>query len=87
MLYGPNGNGGKSTLLNILAQLVGQENASFLSLQDTATRFRLVEIYGKAVNIGDDIPGTYLPDGDVFKRLVTGDPITAEKKRPGRIFL
>lgn len=80
MLYGPNGSGGKSTLLNILTQLVGRENTSFLSLQDTAARFRIAEIYGKAVNIGDDIPGTYLPDGDVFKRLVTGDPITAEKK-------
>ncbi len=30
MLYGPDGEGGKSTLLNILAQLVGRENASFL---------------------------------------------------------
>lgn len=37
MLYGPNGNNGKSTLLNLISQLVGMENASFLSLQDTAS--------------------------------------------------
>lgn len=80
MLYGPNGNNGKSTLLNILAQLVGRENASFLSLQDTAARFRLVEVYGKAVNIGDDIPDAYLPDSATFKKLTTGETVTGERK-------
>lgn len=80
MLYGASGNNGKSTLLNMLRQLVGAENASFLSLQDTAEKFRLVEVYGKAVNIGDDIPSTYIPDSSTFKKLVTGEAIMAEKK-------
>lgn len=80
MLYGANGSNGKSTLLNMLKQLLGTENASFLSLQDTAEKFRLVEMYGKAVNIGDDIPETYLPDSSLFKRLVTGEAVMAEKK-------
>lgn len=80
MLYGPNGSNGKSTLLNMLAQLVGRENASFLSLQDTAEKFRLVETYGKAVNIGDDIPDTYLADSSIFKKLATGEMVIAEKK-------
>ena len=80
MLYGPGGSNGKSTLLNMLKRLVGAENASFLSLQDTAEKFRLVEVYGKAVNIGDDISDAYLPDSSTFKRLVTGESIMAEKK-------
>lgn len=80
MLYGPNGSNGKSTLLNMLSQLVGKENASFLSLQDTAEKFRLMGIYGKSINIGDDIPDTYFPDSSIFKRLVTGEAVTAEKK-------
>lgn len=67
MLYGPNGSNGKSTLLNMITRLLGRENASFLSLQDTAERFRLIEVYGKAANIGDDIPNSYLPDSSVFK--------------------
>ena len=80
MLYGKSGNNGKSTLLNMITQLLGRENASFLSLQDTTERFRLVEIYGKAANIGDDIPNTYLPDSAAFKKLVTGERVMAEKK-------
>lgn len=79
-LYGPSGSNGKSTLLNMLRQLVGDENASFLSLQDTAERFRLMEVYGKAVNIGDDISGAYLPDSSLFKKLVTGETVLGEKK-------
>lgn len=80
MLYGRNGNNGKSTLLNMITQLLGRENASYLSLQDTAERFRLMEVYGKAANIGDDIPDTYFPDSSIFKKLVTGEQVIAEKK-------
>ncbi len=80
MLYGRSGNNGKSTLLNIILQLVGVENASSLALQDTAERFRLYGIYGKVANIGDDIPETYLLDTSLFKKLVTGEPVIAEQK-------
>lgn len=80
MLYGPNGNNGKSTLLNMLTQMVGPENASFLSLQDTAQKFRLMEVYGKAVNIGDDISDAYFTDSSAFKKLVTGERVMAERK-------
>lgn len=80
MLYGPNGSNGKSTLLNMFTQMVGTENASFLSLQDTAQKFRLMEVYGKAVNIGDDIGDAYFTDSSIFKRLVTGEMVMAEKK-------
>lgn len=80
MLYGRSGSNGKSTLLNMITQLLGRENASYLSLQDTAERFRLVDVYGKAANIGDDIPSAYLPESSIFKKLVTGEMVTAEKK-------
>ena len=79
-LYGQSGSNGKSTLLNMIAQLIGRENASYLSLQDTAERFRLAEVYGKAANIGDDIPASFLKDSSTFKKLVTGERVTAEKK-------
>lgn len=64
----------------MIAQLIGRENASYLSLQDTAERFRLAEVYGKAANIGDDIPASFLKDSSTFKKLVTGERVTAEKK-------
>lgn len=80
MLYGPSGSNGKSTLLNMLKYLLGAENTSFLSLQDTTEKFRLLEIYGKTANIDDDIPATYILDSSIFKRLVTGEAVMAEKK-------
>ena len=79
-LYGPSGSNGKSTLLNMLKRMVGAENASYLSLQDTAQRFRLMEVYGKAANIGDDIPDSVLLDSSLFKKLATGETVIAEKK-------
>lgn len=79
MLYG-NGSNGKSTLLNIIIQLLGRENVSSLSLQDTSERFRLARIYGKVANIGDDISGAYFPDSSTFKKLVTGESVVAENK-------
>lgn len=79
-LYGRSGNNGKSTLLNMLIQLLGKENVSSLSLQDTAERFRLIGMYGKAANIGDDISAAYFPESSIFKKLVTGEYVKAEKK-------
>lgn len=80
MLYGPSGNNGKSTLLNMLLRMVGPENASTLNLQDMAEKFRLAELYGKPVNIGDDISDAYLPDSSLFKKAVTGERLMAERK-------
>lgn len=80
LLYGKSGNNGKSTLLNMIIKVLGSKNTSSLSLQDTAERFRLAEIYGKAANIGDDISSAYLSDSSTFKRLVTGETVIAEKK-------
>ena len=74
------GSNGKSTLLKCITKLLGSSNCSFLSLQDTAERFRLAEIYGKLANIGDDIPEKYIEDNSIFKKLVTGEVITAERK-------
>lgn len=78
--YGQNGNNGKSTLLNMLIQLVGRDNCSFLTIQDMAERFRLVEVYGKAVNVCDDNGDAFIADSSVFKRTSTGGTVTAEKK-------
>ena len=78
--YGQNGNNGKSTLLNMLIQMVGRQNCSYLTIQDMAERFRLSEVYGKAANICDDNGDGLVADSSVFKRVSTGGMVTAEKK-------
>ncbi len=74
------GSGGKSTILNMYRQAYGAENCSSLSLQDLNERFRLAEIVGKCANIGDDIPKTAVLDSSIFKKLVTGEELVAERK-------
>ena len=80
MLYGPSGGNGKSTFLNMLCQFLGPENVSHLSLHDTEQRFRLIGVYGKAANIGDDISDQVLKDSSIYKKLVTGESVVAEYK-------
>ena len=79
-LYGQSGNNGKSTLLNMLVQLVGHGNCSFLTVQDMAQKFRTYEMYGKTANICDDNGDAPLSDSSIFKRISTGGEITAEQK-------
>ena len=79
MLVGDGANG-KSTLLKVIIALIGGENSSTLSLFDLSHRFRLAEIVGKLVNIYPDLPNKKLMESSIFKALVAGDPITAERK-------
>lgn len=74
---------GKTTFLKILLKLVGEKNSSSLSLEDITnlqTRFRLLNLKDKLLNIGDDIGDGYIPDSKIFRNVVTGDIITGEKK-------
>lgn len=72
---------GKSTFLKIMMYLLGENNISALSLEDiTNSRFRLYEVNGKLLNIGDDIGSSYIPESEIFRKVVTGDVIVAEKK-------
>lgn len=72
---------GKSTFLKILSYLIGKNNISALNLDDiTNSRFRLYQVANKLLNIGDDIGSSYIPESENFRKLVTGDIITAEQK-------
>ncbi|HHY98499.1 MAG TPA: hypothetical protein GX509_07155, partial [Firmicutes bacterium] len=80
MLTGPGANG-KSTLLRLITKFIGAENISSETLQDLAeNRFRLANLCGKLVNIAADIDGRDLTNPGIFKALVSGDRISAERK-------
>jgi len=82
-LYGT-GSNGKSTYLNLITNLLGEENVSNVSLQDLSSpntkRFRTAALIGKLANIFPDLPSTQLWSTDTFKALTGDDYITVEKK-------
>mgnify|MGYP004650570447 CR=1 FL=1 len=78
VLYGE-GQTGKSTYLRLIKNLIGKKNSSFLVLRDLEKEFMPAELFGKLVNIGDDIPYDAIKDTSILKSLVSGEEITARK--------
>lgn len=79
ILYGGGANG-KSTLLDMINEMIGSWNISSLSLNELNHNFKLSEITNRLINIGDDIADSYLKDTSIFKKLVTGDELTVDRK-------
>ena len=77
--YGSGANG-KSTVLNLIVQMIGIENIAFMSIQDMNERFRRAELYQKAAVFCDDMSSDYVPDTSTFKSVVTGGTVMAERK-------
>lgn len=74
------GSNGKSTFMDMLIDFLGNENVSSLSMKELNHNFKLSEITSKLANIGDDISAEYIDDSSIFKKLVTGEDITVDKK-------
>jgi len=75
-----NGSNGKSSFLKIIRKLAGSENVSSLDLKELDQRFKTAELFGKLVNIGDDISKGYIKESSIFKKLATGETINVERK-------
>lgn len=71
---------GKSTYIAMLQKMLGDDNTSALDLKELGDRFKTSEIYRKLANLGDDIGDEFITDMSIFKKLVTGDRVTAERK-------
>jgi putative DNA primase/helicase len=74
------GSNGKSTLMTMIENMLGESNISAVSLEDTEHRFRSVDVVGKLVNIGDDIGDNYIDHNETFKKMITGEPVLFEMK-------
>lgn len=74
------GSNGKSVFLKMITSFLGYENVSSLALEELNERFKTAELVGKMSNIGDDISGELLSNSSIFKKLVTGDRLTVERK-------
>ena len=74
------GGHGKSSFLDMLKLLLGEENFSSVELKDLGARFKPAELVGKLANIGDDISNEYIKGNSEFKKLVTGESLNIERK-------
>lgn len=73
---------GKSTFLDCVKAILGEQNVSALDLKELGDRFSTSMMFGKLANIGDDIGDDFLQGSQVaiFKKVVTGNRIKAERK-------
>lgn len=73
------GANGKSALLRVIEGLFPREAMSHLPPQEM-TGFKLWSLEGKRINIAGDIPKARLDELSVFKAIVTGDPVSVDRK-------
>ncbi len=88
ILYGPGGTG-KSTIVNLTIDAIGQENVSFLPLQTlnmTDGKFATIQLMGKLLNACSEIPRKALTDTSVLKQATGEDQIKGEYKGGSILF-
>lgn len=71
---------GKSTFLDLVTTLLGEANISALDIKELNKQFKTAELVNKLANIGDDISDDFIPDGAIFKKLVSGNRVNVERK-------
>lgn len=72
-LYG-SGSNGKSTLLNIIKELFGKSNISYVEITQMGDKQECALMDGKLLNISSDAKKNGL-DTSAFKKIVSGEPI------------
>ena len=77
-------NSGKSTIQEIIAGVVGEDNIAAITPHDLdKDQFKASELFGKKANIVADLPITRMADTSVFKQVTGNDLIQANvKHRP-----
>lgn len=78
LLYGPGGDG-KSTLMNVLRQLVGEENCSHIPMGRLDDQFYLSRLVDKLLNMSTEVESKAMQSQEI-KAIVSGDPISASFK-------
>ncbi len=79
LFYG-GGSNGKSNFINVMEALVGRANCSNITLKQLAKTFEPAELLGKQLNTVGDLDLRFHEDTEAFKKMVGGDPITAQRK-------
>lgn len=81
ILYGKTARNGKSTLIDIIGHLLGDENIGTTSFKDmNQNKFAGAGIKNKLLNSGSEMTDEYIVDVEIFKKYVTGDYLEIEEK-------
>lgn len=79
ILYGEP-NSGKSVFLNLLIHLCGEENVSNVEFQKLSDKKYTALLFGKLLNVCNELPDTDITDTGMFKALVSEtDKVSARK--------
>ena len=79
------GNNGKSVLVELISKLIGSDNISHVTIHDLQNgKFYAAELSNKLLNIVAELSRNHLKSVEVFKSMVTGDEISAERKYQDR---
>lgn len=80
-LYDPKGKTGKGTICRLMQNLCGEESYDSIAVEDFGTDAFLEKLMRKTAIISDENNvGSYLDKAKNFKKAVTGDPITINRK-------
>lgn len=69
------GSNGKSTFINVLKKLAGEENYSSLTMDDLKNDQHRNELVGRLFNVAEETPNKSMVDSSIFKNLVTGGDV------------
>lgn len=84
LLYGSGANG-KSVFFEIVNAMLGKDNVSNFSLGNLSEEHNRAYIANKLLNYGSELRGNI--EGDVFKQLVSGEPIQCRLKYGNSFFI
>lgn len=81
MVFLGEGDTGKTTLISLCSSFFGENNISGVSLQSlTSDKFACAHLYGKHINLIDDLSAKDVNDNGAFKMATGAGFITGEKK-------
>ncbi|MFC1895609.1 phage/plasmid primase, P4 family [Thermodesulfobacteriota bacterium] len=83
-MYGTGANG-KSTVLKVLEEIVGERNVSHVSLDDLSHRFQVPYLKGRIVNIAAEVDTKEKAGTEVLKMAISGDTLEGEVKYGERV--
>lgn len=81
ILYGSTARNGKSTLINIISELIGNKNIGTVPFRELSkNKFAGGGIKGKLLNVGSEMTDEFIEDVSNFKMYITGDEVEIEEK-------